>query len=201
MINDINFYIKSTLAGIFIAMGAIVSLSIGWPIGPFLFSFGLIFIILTQTNLFTGKSGFTKNWNDTLMLPIMLLCNIFGCYLLSLLFPLLDTSAIVRNRLCSTYTEIFCYSILTGIIMTVAVYYAKEKNNWLPLLIGIPTFIFSGLPHCIADAFYYFNFEVSWRIIKIWLLSVAGNYVGCNFHRILNLDFMKNTSKNSIINK
>ena len=44
-----------------------------------------------------------------------------------------------------------------------------------------------GLPHSIADAFYYCvailqgDFE-SWMILT-WVWSVIGNYIGCNFPR------------------
>ena len=73
-----------------------------------------------------------------------------------------------------------------GMIMTIAVYGARQKH-YLPLLFGVPVFILCGLPHCVADAFYYAtaafygNFE--WSLLIAWLWAIAGNYIGCNLPR------------------
>ena len=71
-------------------------------------------------------------------------------------------------------------------IMTLAVYGAR-KGNYLPLLFGVPVFIMCGLPHCVADAYYYgvalvvgrFDVMMLWA----WLWAIIGNYVGCNLPR------------------
>ena len=71
-------------------------------------------------------------------------------------------------------------------IMTLAVYGAR-KQHYLPLLFGVPVFILCGLPHCVADAFYYAvaillgKFE--WWILWAWLWAIIGNYIGCNLPR------------------
>jgi formate/nitrite transporter FocA (FNT family) len=77
-------------------------------------------------------------------------------------------------------------SIGTGMIMTLAVYGAR-RNNYLPLLFGVPVFILCGLPHCVADAFYYaFSFmcgDFRWTLLWAWLWAIIGNYIGCNLPR------------------
>jgi formate/nitrite transporter FocA (FNT family) len=44
-----------------------------------------------------------------------------------------------------------------------------------------------GLPHCIADAFYYWaailNGDFAPWMIMAWVWSVVGNYIGCNLPR------------------
>ena len=55
------------------------------------------------------------------------------------------------------------------------------------LLFGVPVFIMCGLPHCVADAFYYAaallfgKFEV--LMLWAWLWAIVGNYIGCNLPR------------------
>ena len=57
-----NFIIKSIFGGILISLGAFCYVSTGMEIiGAILFAFGLISVVLTQSNLFTGKSGFFTN--------------------------------------------------------------------------------------------------------------------------------------------
>lgn len=183
--NIFQFSAKSILAGIFISIGAAAYLSIGMPFGPIVFAFGLVSVILTQTNLFTGKSGFIDSYWE--LIPMIIL-NAVGCYLVSLLYDMstLDISNIIQARLNTEWYVLIGKSILTGIIMTVSVYYAKNKN-WLPLLLGIPAFIMAGLPHCVADCFYYGLYGWKGDIIIPWILSIIGNFIGCNFHRILKI--------------
>ena len=81
--------------------------------------------------------------------------------------------------------HVFIYSIGTGIIMSISVKYAKEQSNYIPLLLGIPTFIMCGMPHCVADICYY-SIE-GWKITYIlpWIISVIGNFIGCNVTKII----------------
>ena len=70
--------------------------------------------------------------------------------------------------------------------MSLAIY-GVHKGTYLPLLYGVPVFIMCGLPHSIADAFYYWvailNGEFEAWIITAWIMSVVGNYIGCNLPR------------------
>ena len=80
-------------------------------------------------------------------------------------------------------------------IMTLAAYGAREKN-YLPLLFGVPVFILCGLPHCVADAFYYalalLNGRLTSTLLMAWLWAIIGNYIGCNLPRIfMGADFKK----------
>ena len=49
---------KSIAAALLIGLGDYVLLKLGQPLGPFLFSFGLLGVCVLGANLFTGKCGF-----------------------------------------------------------------------------------------------------------------------------------------------
>ena len=49
--------IEAILAGFMIALGAIVYLTLGTPLGPFMFGVGLLAVLTFEFNLFTGKAG------------------------------------------------------------------------------------------------------------------------------------------------
>ncbi|MED9995959.1 MAG: hypothetical protein UFP03_04100, partial [Paludibacteraceae bacterium] len=75
----------------------------------------------------------------------------------------------------------------TGMIMTLAVYGARQKH-YLPLLFGVPVFILCGLPHCVADAFYYaaalFYGKFTLPLLGAWFWAIVGNFIGCNLPRL-----------------
>lgn len=197
-----KFLLKGLLAGVFIAIAGFAYLNHPDIIGAILFSFGLASIILFDLNLFTGKSGSTPfKVENQIMLFMMLILNCLGCFFMALLlsksYALIHNNSdymlatIVEHRLYdSSLFNIFILSILTGIIMETAVRSVKLFNNWIPLIIGIPLFIISGMPHCIADFFYYSIGVIYYDIYAPdmaipWVLSFIGNYIGCNYSKLL----------------
>ena len=92
----------------------------------------------------------------------------------------------MTSRHDASLVNILISAIGTGIIMTLAVYGAQQKN-FLPLLFGVPTFILCGLPHCVADIFYYaaaiYGGECHLWMLAAWIMAVVGNYIGCNIPR------------------
>ena len=74
--------------------------------------------------------------------------------------------------------------------MTTAVTFARKGNN-LPLLFGVPLFITCGYPHCMADAFFYLCVPLDFwmanlgSILGFYVCIVLGNFVGCNFYRLV----------------
>lgn len=75
-----------------------------------------------------------------------------------------------------------------GFIMTTSVTFAREKN-YLPLLFGVPLFIFCGFPHCLVDAFYIMTAPVDFikdnitDLLATYGCVVLGNFIGCNLYR------------------
>ena len=61
----VNIIIKSVLAGVLIALAGHIYLNCANKIvGAFLFSIGLIGVIVLQANLYTGKVGYVKSKSD-----------------------------------------------------------------------------------------------------------------------------------------
>lgn len=187
-----NFISLSVFAGLLIGTGGFVYLRVGGVAGAVLFAFGLLCVVMCGAQLFTGKSGFLpyKEWPK---LVAMILLNAVGCAIAALIASYSSSETLMANldtiinaRLAASWHKLLVTSAGTGMIMTLAVYGARQKH-YLPLLFGVPVFILCGLPHCVADAFYYAaaafygNFE--WSLLLAWVLAIAGNYIGCNLPR------------------
>lgn len=174
-------------------------------IGGVLFSFGLLTVVNYKLKLYTGSAGFVDVRNDQgeFVLPRslkvlleILLGNILGCLLVAMLCRLspmdLGASAqqILQLRLDVGPLRGGALAIGCGFIMTTAVTFARQ-GKVLPMLFGVPLFITCGFPHCVADAFYYLAtplefWSENWQSIAIFYLSIVlGNFIGCNFYRIV----------------
>ena len=169
---------RAILATILIALGVMVNLILGPPIGPFLFAFGLIAVCTLRADLFTGKCGYL--WKTDRRIWGILTINIIGGYLLGLIigwcFPALHGLAVAQLGLITNIPDwsYFISSIFCGMIMFMAVEMYK-RDNILGIIYGIPLFIFCGFRHCIADIItlgiaggYYFYFP----------MAIFGNLLG-----------------------
>lgn len=179
-------------AGLLIGIGGLTYLNVGGIAGAVLFAFGLLCVVMCKSQLFTGKAGFLPLKEQIHLIP-MLLANGIGCCLTALFTIYSSNPQLTENlgkilisRENATPAAILVTGIGTGIIMTLAVYGA-QRNNYLPLLFGVPTFILCGLPHCVADIFYYavaiYNGDLHLWMLSAWIMAVMGNYIGCNIPR------------------
>jgi len=167
----------------------------GSLVGAVLFSFGLLTVVGYKLKLYTGTAGFILK-NEASSLFLILLGNIIGCFLVSMLAritPLAVQDAaqnILELRLRTGALRCGLLGIGCGFIMTTAVQFARQKQ-YLPLLFGVPLFIVCGFTHCVADAFYYLCVPVAfWKanalhILAVYACIVLGNLVGCNLYRIV----------------
>ena len=188
-----DFISMSVFAGMLIGIAGLVFLHVGGIGGAVLFAFGLMAVSISKSLLFTGKAGYLP-YRESLQLLPMVLLNGVGCLLMAAIaystvkdsanaLATLDTIMTAREN---ALWNVAVTSIGTGIIVSLAIY-GVHKGSYLPLLYGVPVFILCGLPHSIADAFYYCmaillsNFE-PWMLLT-WVLSVVGNYIGCNLPR------------------
>lgn len=182
----------SVFAGLLIGIAGLVYLRVGGLAGAVLFAFGLLCVVMCGAQLYTGKSGYLPYRESWRLIP-MLIGNSVGCLLAAVITLYVSNDAvhshldtILAARLAASWQGLLVTSIGTGMIMTLAVYGAR-KSNYLPLLFGVPVFIMCGLPHCVADAYYYgvalvvgrFDVMMLWA----WLWAIIGNYVGCNLPR------------------
>lgn len=167
----------------------------GSLVGAVLFSFGLLTVVGYKLKLYTGTAGFILK-NEAGSLFLILLGNIIGCFLVSMLAritPLALQEAaqnILELRLRTGALRCGLLGIGCGFIMTTAVHFARQKQ-YLPLLFGVPLFIVCGFTHCVADAFYYLCVPVAfWKanalhILAVYACIVLGNLIGCNLYRIV----------------
>ena len=179
------------LAGVMIGIAGCAYLNTGGLPGAALFAFGLLSVVAWKLDLFTGRSGFWSGrqiWN---LIPVLLL-NIVGVVAVALVSMKPESAVaaigIIEKRMSTPWLNLFLLSGLCGLIMTTAVKFGKE-GNWWPLLFGVPTFIMSGFPHCVADIYYWtaalqegFSFTDG---LPVYLVTVLGNYVGCNAPRLI----------------
>lgn len=187
MKNKFTIFIRSILAGICIGLGGAIFLKLGGIIGAIMFAFGLLTVVHFKIPLYTGTAGFIniKDKNEYLGMLIILIGNIIGCFLLSLLnIQGIDGIEVILSRINVGYIQSFLSAIGCGLIMTLIVQGGRDKNQLL-ILFGIPLFILLGFYHSIADAFYFFVSDMNLSYLPYYLLIVLGNFVGCNIPRIL----------------
>ena len=157
--NAVKFISGALMAGGCIGIAATVYLKVGGVLGAAMFAFGLIVVVAMKLPLFTGqaKHVWSRRGEEYSLLGLMLLLNLGGCFILSALTCTPEiaeaSQAIINARLAKGPLMCGLLSIPCGFIMTAAVRGAGMKNNWLPLLFGVPAFIICGFPHCVADSY------------------------------------------------
>lgn len=184
---------SSVLAGVCIGIAGFGYLVTRDIIGSVLFAFGLLTVVAYKLKLYTGTAGFIKK-GEVGTLLLILLGNIFGCLLVSLMARMspfeiqASAQSVLEGRLAIGPLRGGALAIGCGFIMTTAVTFARQGNN-LPLLFGVPLFIVCGFPHCVADVFYYLTVPFSFwaehlgEILLFYVSIVIGNFIGCNFYR------------------
>jgi len=190
MNNDFNTFIRSILAGICIGLGGAIFVKLGGVIGAVMFAFGLLSVVHFKLPLYTGTAGFIQlnKFEEYKKMLIILLGNIIGCILLSLMLDpsQYNADAIIQSRLNTDYGQCLLNAMGCGLIMTLIVKGGRDKNLLL-ILFGIPLFILLGFYHSIADAFYMMISPIELRNLffgRYWTI-VLGNFIGCNIPRLL----------------
>ena len=173
---------KSILAGLFIGLGAIVNLSAdNRLVGAFMFSLGLLLVIIFKADLFTGKIGYfidEPTGKNALKLLKILIGNVVGVFIMAMLVRL--SMPEIYGKLClmdflPSDLSYFVLAIPCGALMYLAVEGYKRSNSLFIPMLCVATFIVCGFQHCIVVAFYSvffgaFNFKL--------ILAVLGNTLG-----------------------
>ena len=189
---------KSVGASILISLGVYGLLKLGSPLGPVLFTLGLLGVCYMGLNLFTGKCGFVIEdkikFSD---LMIILIVNLIAGYLLGLLYSLADSdvlaNAISKVNSWDVSLAFFIKSILCGVIMYIAVLMYR-KGTPLGIIFGIPLFIFSGFQHCIANII---TLGIARTMDLSILICIIGNFLGS----LTMWYFSRNIEDNKVNNK
>lgn len=164
-------------------------------VGAFVFAFGLLTVVAYKLKLFTGTAGFIQ-MDELGHLLVILLGNIVGCTIVALLTRMSANDlqsvaqSILESRISNGILRSGLLAVGCGFIMTTSVTFAREKN-YLPLLFGVPLFIFCGFPHCLVDAFYIATSPISFLkanivgLLGTYGCVVLGNFIGCNLFRAI----------------
>lgn len=170
---------KSIGAAGLIALGDYALLKLGNPIGPVIFSLGLLGVCYMGQNLFTGKCGFL--FADKIKffdLMVILVVNLIAGYLIGVIFSTMDTgvveAAVEKVASWEVSMAFFLKAVACGVIMYIAVYMYR-KGTPLGILFGVPLFIFCGFQHCIANVI---TMGVATTFDWSLVLAVVGNFVG-----------------------
>lgn len=194
---------KSFLAGIMIAIGGTVFLSIeNKVIGASLFSIGLFGVLIYNLNLYTGKIGYlitNLNLKYIKELIITLIGNFIGACSVGFILrytriydKIYEKSLILANiKLNDNILSIFILSIFCGLLMYYAVNGFKKQTDfgkYLIVYLGVAVFILCGFEHCIANM-YYFSVADIWSLKTLGYtgIMVLGNSIGSFIIPLCNL--------------
>ena len=193
MKKPLEIFINAVLAGICIAIGGTVFLSLDNKVlGALFFTVGLFTICTFGFNLFTGKVCYSLD-NDTAYLGklgIIWLGNLVGCALTALLISMTRIAGIsdkaasmCETKLNDSLLSIFFLAIFCNILIFIAVDGFKnnphELGKYLALFFGVMVFILCGFEHCVANMF-YISMAGMWsgRAVIFIIVNTLGNAVG-----------------------
>ena len=181
--------VKSILAGIMIAIGAIVNLQVGGLLGPFLFAVGLLTILEFEFNLFTGKAGLLATKEISVADLFTVWCgNFIGTALVSMLLWFVPdmreslraaSASILQVRLTNGFDANLVLGIFCGLLMYIGVNMYKWTGQAAMAIIPVAVFILSGYNHCVADMFYSHMAVMSPSEYFQLIPTTCGNIVGC----------------------
>ena len=191
---QLKVFVSGILAGICIAIGGTVFLSLdNKVIGSLFFTLGLFTICTFGLHLFTGKVCyiFEKDRSYALTLPFIWLGNLVGTWGVA---QLEHCTRIGKNltekaaAICSVKLEDGVVSILLlAIFCNILIYFAVEGFNhnphelgkYLSLFFGVMVFILCGFEHCVANM-YYFSVAGMWsgKTLLYLLVMTLGNAIG-----------------------
>lgn len=182
---------KSILAGMLIAIGCTVFISSGNSfVGAFLFSLGLLAIVVFRLELFTGKCGMLiRNLNVQYVaylgkvwlgnfIGILMMCSILHFSRLEIV-----TEPIASIKLGDSWGSLFALGMPCGMLMHLAVTGFNKFNNPLMIVLPVMVFILCGFEHCIADMFYIlYSIDSPASLLALAPITL-GNVVGGMFSK------------------
>lgn len=171
----------SVLAGLLISVASIFYVRCENKIvGAFLFSLGLIAVILLDAQLFTGKIGYVSSLQTGVEVVIIMIVNMITAAVVGLCYHLVvwPIDFFEVTRLVKDPLQMFYRGLICGICIYLAVELYNRSKNLLPVVLGVMAFILAGGTHCIADTFYLFAGPISWTGVGYVALTTLGNAIG-----------------------
>lgn len=188
-----NNFFKAVYAGMSIGLGGIIFLSCeNKALGAFLFSIGLLSVLIFQFDLYTGKVCNTTYLKKPVELVEIWFGNFAGAIFMGLLAmsrnSFIDTAeSMVAAKLQKSTFNILCDAVICGLCIGIAVKgYQKAEGlgKILAIVLGVMVFILAGAEHIVADMFYFTvgGAETGLRrigdIIQFLLITTVGNTIG-----------------------
>ena len=186
-------FVSSILAGICVALGGVIFLSVeNKVLGAMFFTVGLFCVCTFKLNLYTGKVCyvFERDKAYALNIPVIWLGNLVGTTLIASMVRLTRISAIAERaagmcdiKLADNLLSIFILSVLCNIFIYIGVegynQNPHEIGKYLALFFGVMIFILSGFEHCVANMF-YFGIAGMWspKTFLYLLVMTVGNAAG-----------------------
>ena len=181
--------ILSILAGLMIAVGGVINLSVDGALGAFMFSLGLLTVLIFKLELFTGKAGLlATNEMKIGKLSEIWIGNFIGTAIVAILLTLTPkgvdlfekATQIVAIRNANDFYTNFVYGGFCGLMMYLAVSsYALGGLNPVYAILPVAAFILCGFNHCVADMF-YLNIGATTLTDYLTLIpTTLGNICGC----------------------
>ncbi len=186
-------FVYGMLAGLSIALGGTVLLSIeNKVLGALFFTVGLFIICTFGFSLFTGKVCyvFERDKRYALELPVIWLGNLAGTWLTAQALRLTRAGGIAERaaalceaKLNDNLLSIFLLAVLCNILIFAAVEgFMKnphELGKYLSLFFGVSVFIICGFEHCVANMYYFSVAGMwSWKTLLYIVVMTLGNAVG-----------------------
>ena len=183
---------KSIFAGFLISIASLTFLKCeNKTIGAFLFSLGLIGVILLDAYLYTGKIGYI-NSKSILFCVYILIGNLITAISCGYLFRLIyGPSTIMDIKLEKDLLVVFLDAIFCGVCIYLAVECFKASSKMICIVLPIMVFILGGGEHCIADAFYWAATDFSLIGACYLLIIILGNSLGSLITRFLQVGFRR----------
>ena len=194
MRKHVDILVKGFLAGVMIAVGGTLSLSVDNKyLGAFLFGIGLFVIFAYQLALFTGRVGYAvvRNPSYLIELGITWFGNLVGTMLVGSVILCTRSAGALSEKaaaMCETklgddLVSIFILAFFCGLLMFIAADNYKKMESGilkaLSIFLPVMVFILSGFEHCVANM-YYFTIGQSWspKTFGYLLVMTLGNAIG-----------------------
>ena len=202
--------INAIIAGLLISLGSIVFISCTAsgvkPLGVFLFSTGLLLIMLNGYSLVTGKNGYILDNKPTYLIECLIswIGNFIGTFLTSLVISntricditfdsfsvsfMSTLESICQARLNDNYLSLIILGFFCGMLIFFAVNTYKKAEQpiakFVMTFLCIALFIYCNFEHCVADMCYFnlyaftHNFTNYGQYMICLLFITLGNVLG-----------------------
>lgn len=193
----VKVFLPAVYSGLCIGIGGMVYLGCdNKVVGAFMFSIGLLTILIFGFNLYTGKVGYICQNKPSYIGEVALiwLGNFAGTYIMALLCRLTrigdglaaKCQGMVDSKLNDSLLSLFILAVFCGMLMFIAVDTYKKnvgKKDTLIVLVammGVVVFILAGFEHCVADMFYFALVGAFPKAFLPLFVMTLGNALGGN---------------------